>query len=313
MGRALGADAKLAGAFETTYGTAPGTGFSNLPFVRSNLGAEQGLIEDDLLGNGREKFDPTKDVVVNNGSLTVPVDLRNFGTWLKLMFGVPATTGSDPYTHTFTSGAATLPSISVETQLPRVPSYEMNYGIRGNTLRIAMQRSGLLNAEIEVIGKGSAARASSSAAGTVAAALAMTRFRQATGEIRREGTKIGSITQANIAFTNNLDPVETIQPDGEIEDVDPAQAMASGSLTARYDSLTLHSDAVNGTPVELVFLWTIGEDYSLTMTVDRAFLPRVKTPIEGPGGIVATHDFMGSGQADAAFKAVLINDVESYA
>ena len=85
------------------------------------------------------------------------------------------------------------------------------------------------------------------------------------------------------------------------------------SLTARYDSLTLHSDAVNGTPVELVFLWTIGEDYSLTMTVDRAFLPRVKTPIEGPGGIVATHDFMGSGQADAAFKAVLINDVESYA
>ena len=64
MGRALGADAKLAGAFETTYGTAPGTGFSNLPFVRSNLGAEQGLIEDDLLGNGREKFDPDRKSVV---------------------------------------------------------------------------------------------------------------------------------------------------------------------------------------------------------------------------------------------------------
>ena len=58
MGRARGANAKLAGAFETTYGTVPGSGFLPLPFVSSTMGPEVGLIEDDLLGNGRENRDP---------------------------------------------------------------------------------------------------------------------------------------------------------------------------------------------------------------------------------------------------------------
>lgn len=316
MGRARGANAKLAGAFETVYGTPPASGFKNLPFVRSTLGAEQGLIEDDLLGNGREKFDPSLDVVTNDGQVVVPVDLRNFGFWLKLLLGVPVTTGSDPYTHVFESGKASLPSMAVETQLPDVPSYEMNYGLRANSLQIAMSRRGLLNATIELVGKGADARASSSDAGTVAAALAVARFRQAVGEIKREGVTLGSIVSAELSFTNNLDKVETIQPDGEIEDADPAQAAVSGSIVSRYNSLTLYNDAVNGEPVELSFGWAMsigGDDYSLTFTVPRAFLPRVKTPIEGPAGIQSSANFIGSGQGDAAFVAELINDVASYA
>ena len=117
MGRARGANAKIVGAFETTYGTPPASGFMPLPFVRSTLGPEQGLVEDDLLGNGREKYDPTLDVVVNDGQVVVPVDLRNFGHWLKLLLGAPTTSGTDPYTHTFESGATALPSMSVEGSL----------------------------------------------------------------------------------------------------------------------------------------------------------------------------------------------------
>lgn len=313
MGRARGANARIVGAFETIYGTAPATGFMPLPFVRSTLGPEQGLIEDDLLGNGREKYDPTLDVVVNDGQVVVPVDVRNFGHWLKLLLGAPTTTGSAaPYTHAFASGATALPSMSIETQLPDVPSYEMNYGLRANSLQIGLSRRGLLNATVELVGKGAEARASTSDAGTVAAALALTRFRQATGEIKREGVTLGSIVSAEVNFTNSLDKVETIQPDGEIEDADPAQAMVSGSIVSRYSSLTLHQDAINGEPVELTFGWTAGA-HSLLFTVPRAFLPRVKTPIEGPGGIQSSANFMGSGAEEASFTATLVNDVESYA
>lgn len=312
MGRARGANAKLAGAFETTYGTVPGSGFIPLPFVRSTLGPEQGLIEDDLLGNGRESYDPTLDVVTNDSEVVVPVDARNFGHWLKLLLGVPVTTGAGPYVHTFTSGSDSLPSMSIETQLPDVPSFEMNYGQRGNSCQIGLSRSGLLNATIGLVGKGATDRASATDAGTLAAALAVTRFRQAIGEIKREGASLGSIVSAELSFTNNLDKVETIQPDGEIEDADPAKFMGTGSVTQRYNSLTLFNDATNGSPVELSFGWAIGAGTSLLFTFPRVFLPRVKTPIDGPNGVQSTANFMASGASGAAMTAVLTNDVASY-
>lgn len=312
MGRARGANAKLAGAFETTYGTVPGSGFIPLPFVRSTLGPEQGLIEDDLLGNGRESYDPTLDVVTNDSEVVVPVDARNFGHWLKLLLGVPVTTGAGPYVHTFTSGSDSLPSMSIETQLPDVPSFEMNYGQRGNSCQIGLSRSGLLNATIGLVGKGATDRASATDAGTLAAALAVTRFRQAIGEIKREGASLGSIVSAELSFTNNLDKVETIQPDGEIEDADPAKFMGTGSVTQRYNSLTLYNDATNGSPVELSFGWAIGAGTSLLFTFPRVFLPRVKTPIDGPNGVQSTANFMASGASGAAMTAVLTNDVASY-
>lgn len=312
MGRARGANARLVGAFETTYGTPPASGFRSFPFVSADLGATQGLIEDDLLGQGREKLDPTPDVTNNDGNVVVPVDMRHFGFWLKLLFGVPVTTGDDPYTHTFRSGAVVLPSMSIETQLPDVPSFEMNYGLRGGELQIGLARSGLLNATVTLVGKGSAPRKVTTSAGTLAAALAVNRFRQAVGTIKRNGAVLGSIVSAQLSFTNNLEKVETIQPDGEIEDADAGQAMASGNIVSRFASNALYADAVSGAPVQLSFGWTQG-DYSLTFTLPRAFLPRTRVPINGPNGLQSTIDFMASGGDGNCLIAALANDVESYA
>jgi hypothetical protein len=137
MARARGANAIMAAAFETTYGTPPGSGFRKLPFVSSNLGEEQGLIASDLLGYGREPLAPSKDVINNDGDVVVPIDLRNFGNWLKLFMGQPTSTAdSGTTTHVFTSGAITLPSMTVEVGLPEVPSYGQNFGVRGNTMRV---------------------------------------------------------------------------------------------------------------------------------------------------------------------------------
>lgn len=314
MGRARGANAKLAGAFETTYGTPPAGGtYIGLPFVSSNLGAEQPLLESDLLGNGRESYDPTYDVITNDGDVVVPVDVRYFGFWLKLLLGVPTSTGGsgDPYEHVFTSGNPVLPSMSIETQLPDRPSYAMSYGVSANQLQIQMQRSGLLNATVSLVGKGETAPVGASVAGTLVEALALERFAQASGQITRAGAKLGSIVSATIGFTNNLDKIDTIQPDGEIEGADGGTAMATGSIVARYDSDTLVTDASNGEPVELSWAWTFG-DYSLTLTCPRVFLPRVKRPITGPGGVQATYNWQASGEEGPCLTATLVNDKATY-
>lgn len=313
MGRARGANAKLAGAFETVYGTPPGSGYIGLPFVSSNLGAEQPLLESDLLGNGRETYDPTYDVITNDGDVVVPVDVRYFGHWLKLLLGPPATSGAaDEYTHVFTSGAIALPSMSIETQFPDVPSYAMGYGLRVNQMQIAMQRSGLLNATLSLVGKGEDAAIAISGAGSLAAALSVDRFAQFTGEITREGTRLGSIVSASLAFTNALDKIDTIQPDGEIEDADAGTARATGSIVSRFSSHQLANDATNKTPVELTFGWTFGPDFSLIFTIPRVFLPRVKRPITGPGGVQATYNWQSSGDGGPCLTAALINDKASY-
>lgn len=315
MGRARGANAKLAGAFETTYGVPPGTGYRGFPFVSSNLGAEEPLEESDLLGNGRETYDPTKGPVTNDGDVVVPVDIRYFGHWLKLLLGAPASTGGsgNPYVHVYTSGKVALPSMAIETQFPDRPSYATSYGVKANTLQIQMQRSGQLSATIGLIAKGETDPVAASTAGVLAAVMAMDRFAQARGQIKRQGVKIGSIVSATIGFTNNLDKIDTIQPDGEIEDADGGTARGTGSLTARYDNDTLRLDASNGEPVELSFEWALGEGYSLVLSFGRVFLPKVKHPITGPGGVQATYNWQASGQDGPALVATLTNDVEDYA
>lgn len=92
MARARGANAVMAGAFETTYGVPPTKGFYRLAFTSSAIGDEQKLLADDTLGNGRDPAAPSLDVINNEGDVSVPVDLRGFGFWLKLLFGAPATT-----------------------------------------------------------------------------------------------------------------------------------------------------------------------------------------------------------------------------
>lgn len=312
MGRARGANAKLAGAFETAYGTPPAGGYIGFPFVSSDLGAEQGLEESDLLGNGREAYDPTYGVITNDGNTVVPVDVRYFGYWLKLLLGAPTTTGSvGEYSHLFTSGKVNLPSMSIETQFPDVPSFAMSYGIRANTLQIQMQRAGLLNATLGLVGKGEDEAVQVSGAGVLAAALEVSRFAQFSGEIKREGVRLGSIVSANLAFTNALDKIETIQPDGEIEDADGGTARATGNIVSRYSSLQLQLDATNKIPVELSFGWSFG-DFGLTFTVPRVFLPRVKNPINGPGGVQATYNWQASGEGEPCLTALLVNDKATY-
>jgi hypothetical protein len=92
-----------------------------MPFNRCNLGSEQGLIDDPVLGQGRDPLAPLQDVITDEGDIIVPVDPR----YLTGLFGDPDTTDNldGSYDHEFASGGEDLPSYTLEVGMPKVPAF----------------------------------------------------------------------------------------------------------------------------------------------------------------------------------------------
>jgi hypothetical protein len=312
MPRAMGARAQMALAFETTYGTPPAGGFTRMPFASASLGAEQPLLNSELLGYGRDPLPPIKDALTADGNVVVPIDAGAFGFWLKAAFGEPITTGSDPSTHEFRSGAWTLPSLSIETGMPEVPRFAMYSGCVLDTLSWQMQRAGLLTATASLVAQGESV-AASSAAGTLAE-IDLQRFGHFNGSIARNGQPIGDIVSAEITYANNLDRIETIRADGRIDGADPSIAALTGRIEVRFADQILVNQAINGDPCEMEFAYVLPSGESFSLIVHAVYLPRPRLEITGPQGVQATFDWQAArdGTLGRMCTATLINDIEEY-
>lgn len=300
MARAIGANARLLTLPEATYGTAPTGNFRRLPFLSCDLGAEQPLLDADVIGLGgtRDAAAPFQDTVTVSGTVVVPVDLNAFGHWLRLLLGPPTTTGTTNFTHTFKSGAAALPSNSVEVGYPDVPSYDLCTGVRADTLELDFSPSGPATASLGLIGQGSA-RSSASAGGTPTTP-AYTAFNKAQGSISRTGTALAQVTGAKLSFSNGVETVRTIRADRKIEGADPGICRATGQVTARFADTTLLTQAQTGAAADFAFAYAIDANRSLTVTLHEVYLALAKTPIAGPGGVEAAFDFRAAYSATAA-------------
>lgn len=311
MPRAIGANSRLYTLKEATYGAAPGGNWISLPFMSFDLGAEQPLIQSDVLavGSNRDSAAPFQDTVTVQGNAVVPIDVINIGHWLRLLFGAPTTTGANPnFIHTFGSGASTLPSNSFECAYPDVPSFEVCTGARADSLDIDFSPTGPAQATIGLMAQGST-RATTSAAGTPTSA-AYTRFSKHQGSISRGGSSLAQVTGARLNFSNNLEMVRTIRSDRRLEGIDPGVSLITGQVTTRFENTTLLTQATNGASAEFAFAYTIDANNSLTFTVHEVYLSLAKTPIAGPAGVEATFDFRAAFNAAAtrAMTVVLRNN-----
>jgi hypothetical protein len=312
MARAQGARSQLAAAFETTYGTAPASGYFQMPFASTSLGAEQPLLSSELLGYGRDPLAPIKDAVTADGDVVVPIDAEAFGFWLKAAFGDPVTTGTGPWTHIFQSGNWTLPSLTIETGMPEVPRYALYSGCVLDQLSWQVQRSGLLTATAQMIAQGEVV-STTSGAGTPDE-LALKRFGHFNGAITRDGSALGNVVSAEITYANNLDRIETIRSDGRIDGADPSIAALTGRIEVRFADQSLVTQALNGDPSEIEFAYTLPSGESFTFTVHAVYLPRPRIEISGPQGVHATFDWQAARDPvlGRMCSATLINDVETY-
>ena len=105
--------------------------------------------------------------------------------------------------------------------------------------------------------------AAATAAGTPTS-LALQRFGHFNGAITRNGSPLGNVVSAEVTYSNGLDRIETIRSDGRIEGADPGMAALTGRVEVRFADTTLITQAIDGSPCELVFAWSLGANASFT-------------------------------------------------
>jgi hypothetical protein len=214
--------------------------------------------------------------------------------------------------HIFRSGGQCLPSMSIEFGQPEIPAFDMNFGCTGNTLRIQMQRSGLLTAQIGLIAQGTLPSTATTGGGTLDP-VQVRRFAQSRGEVIKDGVTLASIVGGSIGYMNSLEKDESIRPDGRIGGVDPGMARATGEVTMLWRDQIMDAASQSREPISLKQGWVNG-NFSLYFITPRVFLPRPKRSVNGPNGIQRTYNWQASGEgADNLQIVELVNDVASYA
>lgn len=90
-------------------------------------------------------------------------------------------------------------------------------------------------------------------------------------------------------------------------------AALTGRVGRRFVDTTLITQAIDGTPCELVFAWSLGANASFTFTAHAVYLPRPRIeipPARHPGHL----DWQAAKAVSPArtCTAVLVNTVVSY-
>lgn len=316
--RLRGADSLLLMMTEGTFGTAPSGNWIQRPFISLGLGSTAEIEDDNVLSASAEPSRDANGLGISRatvaGDVIVPVDLQNFGAWLRLLFGAPTTSGSSDYTHTFISGAEALPSVSIEKVMSRIDQFGLVTGVKANTLSIAAGTEQRPQATIGLMGKAEAFSGSTSA-GTPTFG-GMTRFHQRQLSITDDGSAFDNITGFNLQYSNNLEPYFDLNSAGVVSAIDEGRASCSGSFTSRVseDTLGLIADGRAETAHALVLKWQISSTALLQFTVHEALLSAPTIGITGPGGTDVSFNFVARYNASGGemLEVVLKNQTAAY-
>lgn len=291
-----GMDAQIGYALESSVGT-PVTPTAFLPLISETLGQEKSRLESAAIIAGRRVLTSNE---WNGGNVTVSGSVqhelynRGLGKIFTAMFGDVATTGSGPYTHTFTPGDLTGDALTVQVGRPATNGtvYPFTYaGMKVNSWEIACAQGEIATLGLDLVGMREFA------------------YRTVSDGVTTSGSK--SITSSTAAFSSD-DVGKPISGTG----------IPSGATIASVSSATAASLSANATASGTSIAFTIGVALAsasypasikplkfnhAAITVGGSSVNVMSFSISGDNGLNTDRRFLGTEYAAEGFEANLRN------
>lgn len=303
--QAKGVNSKLIIDFEETFGQNPAAANGlQMPFNSVSVSSKQNLIDPGTITGSRNAVEPAKGNIDVTGGVTVPVDLRAFGYWLKGCFNSPVTTGSAvPYTHKFKIGA-TQPSMVIEKQFPDVNKYMLANGLKINSLKLSFGGDGELTADFELIGAKESLN--STPYDDTPIPVVLHRVGNFQAKIKENGVELANVTQGDFTINFGLDNNQyVIGSGGTRGDIPEGMVKISGNIKTLFSDSVMLDKAVNGTKSNLEIEFIDGNQ-SLGFMFPEVIYERQTPGISGPAGVLVELNFQAFHATDVNKSAVVV-------
>ena len=243
------------------------------------------------------------------GTFEVEPAYEGFGLILyHALWGTTATTGTNPYTHTYTL-AASPPSLGLTVeQVMGTGSAEKFAGCRISTMEMTVSARGRMRARVTVIGKSGGGR-------TTATSTSVT-----TNHTPIQGWHAGSCTWnaltlrlGDFAFKvdNRFERQPIIGSQYTAEPYIAGPRIVTVTAQVFYDADTLQAGFVAGTQSDFAVTFTSGS-VSMAFTLHNAVITECTAPVNKHGRIMQTVTFRGvSDGTDNGVSIVVINTQSS--
>lgn len=304
---------------ETTFKSTPSPVDAHvLPFVSESLRMTRNLIDSQSIRANRNQRQP----VIGNrevaGDITVELD-PYMGRMFYHALGTVTTSGSDPYSHTFTisdlpAGLVFEKKFDMDTD-----TYFIYNGCKINSMRVVVRPENFIETTFNIMGAAQTITTTSIDASPTdyAAGAYGGAFTGFEATIEENGVALGVVTEIEFTIENNLDGnVFVIDGTGERYSMPEGLTKVSGTLRALFDSTDLYNRALNNTETNIVVRLTQGsgagtQDNEKVEFYMREVLLAPQAPaIAGPAGITVELPFVAyyqDGQSASALEIVLWN------
>lgn len=306
-----GLAAQLGVKAETTWGTfvAP-TRF--YPLVGESLTEEIERIESEGIITGARLLRSEQWAAGNvdvGGDIQTELYQQGMGALLLACFGAVATTGSGPYTHTFTPGDLTDDHLSVQVGKPDVAGTVQPFSFSGMKVtdwELSIDAGGLVMLTASLLGKLLVTSESLATASYGTGAATPFTFKHASATIAGSAANIKKLS---LKGSNGLDGDRRfIGSEYRAEPLEAELREYSGTADLEFESLTQYNQFRNASEVALVATISAGASASLTITMNVRF-DGATPEVDGRGIVQLSAPFkcIGTTTDAAGITAVLIN------
>lgn len=307
---------------ETTFKTTPGSPDAHLLYYTTeSLRQSRNLLSDATLRGNRNPLQPVRGNVDVSGDINFVLSPQ-YGKLLKHIFGTAANpTGGPAYVHGFTVGDLPV-GMTIEKQFKdfTTDKFFLYNGCRVNSFKMDMKNEGFIDCTVNIMGaKETVGNATFDASATD---NGHTPFDMFSGEIYISGTKVATITSADMTLENNLTgDTYCIDGTGQRNSMAEGQVRVTGTLNALFTDADLYLDAVNYVEKSIEFRFTRGTgagttgNEKLRFLLDEVIFKPQAPVVQGPSGMLIElpyEAYYGNDSDASTIRAILTCGIATF-